>query len=228
MPVPNAASRSVRCATGLSRYYIQCSLDGHGSRTGAMSLLGRTEAPHPLGSGRNSSPARRSRNPSRRCGPSWRADALGPAVPVRGRGPYRAAHRRQGAEPRRLGRALPVRGLEGALSAMAQRRDRRLFQRALARVWKAQRFSWWFTSLMHRFPDQMSEFDRRMQRPRSISEAPTMPRRPPWRRTTWACPIERQRWTDTTRHEDPARGAGRRACGPGRGGEIRFDAPFSG
>jgi p-hydroxybenzoate 3-monooxygenase len=26
-------------------------------------------------------------------------------------------------------------------------------QRALARVWKAERFSWWFTSLMHRFPD---------------------------------------------------------------------------
>ena len=26
-------------------------------------------------------------------------------------------------------------------------------QRALARVWKAERFSWWLTSLMHRFPD---------------------------------------------------------------------------
>jgi p-hydroxybenzoate 3-monooxygenase len=24
---------------------------------------------------------------------------------------------------------------------------------ALARVWKAVRFSWWFTNLMHRFPD---------------------------------------------------------------------------
>jgi p-hydroxybenzoate 3-monooxygenase len=35
--------------------------------------------------------------------------------------------------------------------------------RALARVWKAERFSWWFTSLMHRFPDQTG-FDRRMQR----------------------------------------------------------------
>jgi p-hydroxybenzoate 3-monooxygenase len=30
-------------------------------------------------------------------------------------------------------------------------------------VWKAERFSWWFTSLMHRFPDQTG-FDRRMQR----------------------------------------------------------------
>jgi p-hydroxybenzoate 3-monooxygenase len=35
-------------------------------------------------------------------------------------------------------------------------------ERALARVWKAERFSWWFTTLMHRFPDQ-SGFDRRMQ-----------------------------------------------------------------
>ncbi len=26
-------------------------------------------------------------------------------------------------------------------------------QRALARVWRAERFSWWLTSLMHRFPD---------------------------------------------------------------------------
>jgi len=27
-------------------------------------------------------------------------------------------------------------------------------QKALARVWKAERFSWWMTSTMHRFPDQ--------------------------------------------------------------------------
>ncbi len=36
-------------------------------------------------------------------------------------------------------------------------------ERALRRVWKAERFSWWFTTLMHRFPDQTG-FDRRMQR----------------------------------------------------------------
>jgi p-hydroxybenzoate 3-monooxygenase len=34
--------------------------------------------------------------------------------------------------------------------------------RALARVWKAERFSWWFTGLTHRFPD-MQPFDRKMQ-----------------------------------------------------------------
>ncbi len=36
-------------------------------------------------------------------------------------------------------------------------------QKALARVWKAERFSWWMTNLLHRFPDQ-SEFDIKMQR----------------------------------------------------------------
>ncbi len=35
-------------------------------------------------------------------------------------------------------------------------------QKALARVWKAERFSWWMTSLLHRFPDQ-KEFDIKMQ-----------------------------------------------------------------
>ncbi len=34
--------------------------------------------------------------------------------------------------------------------------------RALARVWKAERFSWWFTGLTHRFPDR-DGFDRKMQ-----------------------------------------------------------------
>jgi p-hydroxybenzoate 3-monooxygenase len=35
-------------------------------------------------------------------------------------------------------------------------------QTALARVWKAERFSWWLTSLMHLFPEQ-SPFEQRMQ-----------------------------------------------------------------
>ncbi|HEU4319844.1 MAG TPA: 4-hydroxybenzoate 3-monooxygenase [Acidimicrobiia bacterium] len=36
--------------------------------------------------------------------------------------------------------------------------------RALTRVWKAVRFSWWMTSTMHRFPGVSDEFDRRLQR----------------------------------------------------------------
>jgi p-hydroxybenzoate 3-monooxygenase len=34
--------------------------------------------------------------------------------------------------------------------------------KALARVWKGQRFSWWMTMLLHRFPEQ-SDFERKLQ-----------------------------------------------------------------
>jgi p-hydroxybenzoate 3-monooxygenase len=34
--------------------------------------------------------------------------------------------------------------------------------RALARIWRAERFSWWFTSLMHRFPES-TPIDRKLQ-----------------------------------------------------------------
>jgi p-hydroxybenzoate 3-monooxygenase len=36
--------------------------------------------------------------------------------------------------------------------------------RALARVWKAVRFSWWMTTTMHRFPGMTNDFDRRLQK----------------------------------------------------------------
>jgi p-hydroxybenzoate 3-monooxygenase len=39
----------------------------------------------------------------------------------------------------------------------------RYSDRALARVWKAERFSWWMTSLLHRFPEA-SAFDARIRR----------------------------------------------------------------
>jgi p-hydroxybenzoate 3-monooxygenase len=35
--------------------------------------------------------------------------------------------------------------------------------RALARVWKAERFSWWMTTMLHQFPDQPL-FERKMQK----------------------------------------------------------------
>ncbi|MGD2102059.1 MAG: 4-hydroxybenzoate 3-monooxygenase, partial [Acidimicrobiia bacterium] len=35
--------------------------------------------------------------------------------------------------------------------------------RALARVWKSVRFSWWMTSTLHRFPGLSDDFDRRIQ-----------------------------------------------------------------
>lgn len=35
--------------------------------------------------------------------------------------------------------------------------------RALQRIWRSERFSWWMTTMLHRFPD-MSAFERRLQR----------------------------------------------------------------
>ncbi|HJV97349.1 MAG TPA: FAD-dependent monooxygenase, partial [Albitalea sp.] len=35
-------------------------------------------------------------------------------------------------------------------------------ERCLRRVWRAERFSWWFTSLMHHFPET-GEFGQKMQ-----------------------------------------------------------------
>ncbi len=56
--------------------------------------------------------------------------------------------------------------LSEALEAFFVKRNEaeldRYSRRALSRVWKAERFSWWFTSMTHRFPE-MDGFDRRIQ-----------------------------------------------------------------
>ena len=35
-------------------------------------------------------------------------------------------------------------------------------EKALARVWKAQRFSWWMTTMLHTFPDSIA-YDQKLQ-----------------------------------------------------------------
>jgi p-hydroxybenzoate 3-monooxygenase len=56
--------------------------------------------------------------------------------------------------------------LSRALEAFYNKRQEELLQgysaQCLRRVWKAQRFSWWMTQIMHRFPHE-SAFDRRRQ-----------------------------------------------------------------
>jgi p-hydroxybenzoate 3-monooxygenase len=37
-------------------------------------------------------------------------------------------------------------------------------ERCLRRVWRAEHFSWWMTSMLHRFPDQNAGFEERLQR----------------------------------------------------------------
>jgi p-hydroxybenzoate 3-monooxygenase len=53
-------------------------------------------------------------------------------------------------------------GLEAALSGGSTTGLDTYSERALRRVWQAVRFSWWMTTLMHRFPDT-GEFDRAIQ-----------------------------------------------------------------
>jgi p-hydroxybenzoate 3-monooxygenase len=59
-----------------------------------------------------------------------------------------------------------VRVLTRALTEYYAKRDRELLNRyseiCLRRVWKVQRFSWWMTSMLHRFPDE-NAFDQRRQ-----------------------------------------------------------------
>jgi p-hydroxybenzoate 3-monooxygenase len=68
-------------------------------------------------------------------------------------GAHRAAHRRQGAEPGGHRREVPFAGVDRALCGALAAGIDAYSQRCLARIWKAERFSWWFTSLMHRFPE---------------------------------------------------------------------------
>jgi p-hydroxybenzoate 3-monooxygenase len=62
--------------------------------------------------------------------------------------------------------AADVRVLARALGEFYATRSRRLLDRysdvCLKRVWKAQRFSWWMTSMLHRFHDH-TPFERQMQ-----------------------------------------------------------------
>ncbi|HUG84208.1 MAG TPA: 4-hydroxybenzoate 3-monooxygenase [Euzebya sp.] len=58
--------------------------------------------------------------------------------------------------------ALLARALQDHYDAGDDRALDTYSDRALRRVWKAVRFSWWLTALMHRFPDR-DDFDRRIQ-----------------------------------------------------------------
>ena len=83
-----------------------------------------------------------------------RAAALRPPVSGRRRGPHRAADGRQGPEPGRDRREAICRARSSSTTSDGSDAGLDAYsERCLRRVWRAERFSWWFTSLMHRFPD---------------------------------------------------------------------------
>jgi p-hydroxybenzoate 3-monooxygenase len=57
-----------------------------------------------------------------------------------------------------LAEAMAGKYRSGSMTGLDEYSDR-----ALARVWKAVRFSWWMTNTLHRFPGMVDEFERRLQ-----------------------------------------------------------------
>ncbi|UUZ68287.1 4-hydroxybenzoate 3-monooxygenase [Polaromonas sp. P2-4] len=145
-----------------SRYYVQCSLDDkveNWSDEAFWDELRRRLAPD-LAENLVTGPSiEKSIAPLLQlCG---RAHAFRPAVSGRRCRAYRAAHRCQGPEPGGQRCALPG-ALLAEFYAGSEAGIDNYSAICLRRVWKAVRFSWWFTSLMHKFPDE-SGFGPRIQ-----------------------------------------------------------------
>ncbi len=84
-----------------------------------------------------------------------------------------------------------VRVLAEALAALVRRRRPTPLLDAysatcLRRVWRAEHFSWWMTSMLHRFPDDDDGFERAAAaRPARLRVPARGPPRRRWPRTTW-------------------------------------------
>ena len=147
-----------------SRYYLQVSADEDAGRLVRRPLLDRAEAAPAAGRRRRaSSPAHRSRRAWRRCARSWpsrcaTAACSWPAMPPTS---CRPPAPRASTSPPPTCASWPRRWSPTTRPAAPQLLDG-YSAKCLARVWKAQRFSWWMTSLTHRFPEA-SPFERRAQ-----------------------------------------------------------------
>ena len=95
-----------------------------------------------------------------------RADAARPPLPRRRRGAHRPADGREGAQPRDRGRRAcsPRRSSPGTATG-SETCSTRTRDACLRRVWRAEHFSWWMTSMLHRLAR------RRPVRPRAAALA---------------------------------------------------------
>ena len=161
----SAALRCAPCARRTrSRYYVQCPLDEHVDHWPDERFwdeLKRRLDPKAADELVTGPSIEKSIAPLR----SFVAEPMrfGRHVPRRRRRAHRAADRRQGTEPRRQRRALSV---DARCANITTRNpppaSTAIRRRALARVWKAVRFSWWMTSMLHKFPET-GEFGARIQ-----------------------------------------------------------------
>jgi p-hydroxybenzoate 3-monooxygenase len=149
---------------GRSRLYIQCRLDDSIEGLARRAVLGGAEASSRSQGGHNHRDPAVDREEHRTAAQLCRrADAVRAAVPSGRRRPHRAADRRQGLN-------LAASDVYYLWQAFADFYDAKstagldaYSDRALARVWQAERFSWWMTMLLHRFPER-SGFDQKVQR----------------------------------------------------------------
>ena len=153
-----------------SRYYLQVPLDREGRELVRRRASGRSCA-----AASTTRPARACHRPLDReehraaAQLRRRADALRPPVPRRRRRPHRAADRRQGPEPR--GDATSSYLSRALVEYYREQSDAGLdaySARCLRRVWRAERFSWWITSLLHTFPED-GAFGQRCRTPSSTT-----------------------------------------------------------
>ena len=137
-----------------SRYYLQVPLTDKVERWSDEAFWAELRLRLDDAGARRWSPGRRSRRASRRCAASWPSRCASAAC----------------SWPATPGHIVPPTGAKGlnlaatdvkylASALVEHYRDRSdagldgYSARCLRRVWRAERFSWWFTSLMHRFPD---------------------------------------------------------------------------
>ena len=81
-----------------------------------------------------------------------------------------------------------ARAFDCALQAESRRSARSVLGDRAAPMWKATRFSWWMTSMLHTFPGA-DEFQHRLAGRRArLRDAARAPPRRRWRRTTSGCP----------------------------------------
>ena len=182
-----AASRCTACARRqLTRLYLQCAPDDDIEEWPDERIWEELRTRLATDGG-----WRARRGPDRREGHHAdaqlrrRADALRPALPRRRRGPHRPAHRRQGAQPRGRRRARPQRGARRLVRATATTRGLDAYSdTCLRRVWRVQHFSWWMTSMLHRFARRRPVRAAAAALAAALRRAPRARRPPRWPRTT--------------------------------------------
>ena len=88
---------------------------------------------------------------------------------------------------------------------------------ALRRVWRAQHFSWWMTSMLHRLAHD-DPYEAKLQTATCGTPPPPAPMRRVWPRTTWACPRSDHLGPAPAQAQPPTWPPRDTPCRPGAGG----------